>query len=84
MNDSRPLSCHEDVRSLLFRLLTTVVSAREPGLGDVLTGRASLDTLTDVQRIPALQATGIWFQLVAIANELLAMRSRRELEQMGG
>ncbi|TIU00259.1 MAG: phosphoenolpyruvate carboxylase, partial [Mesorhizobium sp.] len=84
MNDSRPISCHEDVRSLLFRLLTTVVSEREPGMGDVLTGRASLDTLTDAQRIPALQATGIWFQLVAIANELLAMRSRRELEQMDG
>lgn len=84
LNDSRPISCHEDVRSLLFRLLTTVVSEREPGMGDVLTGRASLDTLTDAQRIPALQATGIWFQLVAIANELLAMRSRRELEQMDG
>jgi phosphoenolpyruvate carboxylase len=84
VDDSRPLSCHEDVRSLLFRLLTSVVSEREPGLAGVLTGRVSLDTLADDQRIPALQATGIWFQLVAIANELLAMRSRRELEQMGG
>ena len=84
VDDSRPLSSHEDVRSLLSRLLTAVVNEREPGIAGVLAGRVSLDTLADGQRIPALQATGIWFQLVAIANELLAMRSRRELEQMGG
>ena len=82
VDDSRPLSSHEDVRSLLSRLLTAVVNEREPGIAGVLAGRVSLDTLADGQRIPALQATGIWFQLVAIANELLAMRSRRELEQM--
>ncbi len=72
------------MRSLLFRLLVSVVSEREPSLADVLTGRVSLDELVAEHRISALQATGIWFQLVAIANELLAMRSRRELEQMGG
>lgn len=84
LDDARLLSCHEDVRSLLFRLLTSVVSEREPGIAGVPAGRVSLDTLADAQRIPALQATGIWFQLVAIANELIAMRSRRELEQRGG
>ncbi|WP_269932800.1 phosphoenolpyruvate carboxylase [Aminobacter sp. HY435] len=84
MQESRPLSFREDVRSLLFRLLVSVVSEREPSLADVLTGRVSLDELVAEHRISALQATGIWFQLVAIANELLAMRSRRELEQMGG
>ncbi|MGF7009319.1 phosphoenolpyruvate carboxylase [Aminobacter sp. BE322] len=84
MEESRPLSFREDVRSLLFRLLVSVVSEREPGVADVLTGRLNLDALASAQRIAALQATGIWFQLAAIANELLAMRSRRELEQMGG
>lgn len=84
LEESRPLSFREDVRSLLFRLLLAVVSEREPNMAEVLTGRVSLDALASEQRIAALQATGIWFQLVAIANELLAMRSRRELEQMGG
>lgn len=84
LEESRPLSFREDVRSLLFRLLLAVVSEREPDMAEVLTGRVSLDALASEQRIAALQATGIWFQLVAIANELLAMRSRRELEQMGG
>ena len=84
VEESRPLSFREDVRSLLFRLLVSVVSEREPGVADVLTGRVSLDALAASQRIPALQSTGIWFQLAAIANELLGMRSRRELEQMGG
>ncbi|WP_353643253.1 phosphoenolpyruvate carboxylase [Mesorhizobium sp. WSM2239] len=81
---SRPLSFREDARSLMFRLLTSVVSERDPAMADVLTGRASLDALAPAQRISALQASGIWFQLVAITNELLAMRSRREIEQMGG
>jgi phosphoenolpyruvate carboxylase len=84
VEESRPLSFREDVRSLLFRLLLTVVSEREPNMAEVLAGRVSLDELAGEQRITALQATGIWFQLIAIANELLAMRSRRELEQMGG
>lgn len=84
LEESRPLSFREDVRSLLFRVLLSVVSEREPDMAEVLTGRVSLDALESGQRIAALQATGIWFQLVAIANELLAMRSRRELEQMGG
>lgn len=84
MEEFRPLSFREDVRSLLFRLLLSVVSEREPALAAVLTGAVPLDALPEEQRIGALQATGIWFQLVTIANELLAMRSRRELEQMGG
>ncbi|WP_448956098.1 phosphoenolpyruvate carboxylase [Labrys neptuniae] len=84
MEESRSLSFREDVRSLLFRLLLSVVSAREPFLAAVLNGDEPLDRLDKQQRICALQATGIWFQLVAIANELLAMRARRELEQVGG
>ncbi|TIU92160.1 MAG: phosphoenolpyruvate carboxylase, partial [Mesorhizobium sp.] len=84
MEEGRPLSFREDIRSLLFRLLLAVVSEREPDMREVLTARVSLHALADERRIAALQATGIWFQLVAIANELLAMRSRRELEQMGG
>ena len=78
------LSQSEDARSLLFRLLVSVVREREPAVAQVLVGRTAIDELQPHERIPALQATGIWFQLTAIANELLAMRARREAEKQGG
>lgn len=84
LEKSRPQSFSEDVRGLLFSLLCSVVSEREPEMAGVLTGMVSLDAVASERRIAALQATGIWFQLVTIANELLAMRSRRKLEQAGG
>src|SRR5262245_11903914 len=84
VEESRPLSFREDVRGLLFGLLLSVVKEREPDIADVLNGQVAFDALAKERRIPALQATGIWFQLLAISNELLAMRTRREIEQSGG
>lgn len=84
LQESRPISFREDARSLLFRLLLSVVNDREPDIAEVLNGLVDLGTLPKERRIAALQATGIWFQLLAIARELTAMRSRRELEQAGG
>lgn len=81
MEQSKPIRFREDERSLLLRLLLKVASAREPEIAAVLSGRRSLVSLASEQRIPALQASGVWFQLLAIADELLAMRTRRELEQ---
>lgn len=84
MEQSKPIKFREDERSLLLRLLLQVASAREPEIASVLSGRRSLVSLAPEQRIPALQASGVWFQLLAIADELLAMRARRELEQGAG
>ncbi|MEI9401400.1 phosphoenolpyruvate carboxylase [Mesorhizobium argentiipisi] len=84
MELSKPIKFREDERSLLLRLLLQVASAREPEIAAVLSGRRSLVSLAPEQRIPALQASGVWFQLLAIADELLAMRARRELEQGAG
>ena len=84
LEQSRRINFREDERSLLLRLLLQVASAREPEIAAVLTGRRSLVSLAAEQRIPALQASGVWFQLLAIADELLAMRARRELEQGAG
>ncbi|WP_413992332.1 phosphoenolpyruvate carboxylase [Labrys okinawensis] len=67
-----------------MRLLVSVVSKREPAVAQVLSGATPLDALPKEDRIHALQATGIWFQLFTIAKELVAMRSRRSLEQQGG
>ena len=84
MEQSRRIKFREDERSLLLRLLLQVASAREPEIAAVLSGRRSLVSLAPEQRIPALQASGVWFQLLAIADELLAMRARREFEQGAG
>ncbi|OBQ89625.1 phosphoenolpyruvate carboxylase [Mesorhizobium sp. AA23] len=84
MEQSRRIKFREDERSLLLRLLLQVASAREPEVAAVLSGRRSLVSLAAEQRIPALQASGVWFQLLTIADELLAMRARRELEQGAG
>ncbi|RVD61572.1 phosphoenolpyruvate carboxylase [Mesorhizobium sp. M2D.F.Ca.ET.185.01.1.1] len=84
MEQSKRIRFREDERSLLLRLLLQVASAREPEIAAVLSGRRSLVSLAPEQRIPALQASGVWFQLLTIADELLAMRARRELEQGAG
>jgi phosphoenolpyruvate carboxylase len=84
LEQSRRVNFREDERSLLLRLLLKVASSREPEIAAVLSGRTSLVSLAPEQRIPALQASGVWFQLLAIADELLAMRTRRELEQGAG
>ncbi|WP_434723248.1 phosphoenolpyruvate carboxylase [Mesorhizobium sp. RIZ17] len=84
MEQSKRIKFREDERSLLLRLLLQVASAREPEIAAVLSGRRSLVSLAPEQRIPALQASGVWFQLLTIADELLAMRARRELEQGAG
>lgn len=82
--DAGPFDARSDVHELLFRLLVSVVKEREPEIAEILVGRGSLDSLSEELRIPALQATGIWFQLIAIASELQAMRARRETEQAEG
>lgn len=84
LEQSKRIKFREDERSLLLRLLLQVASAREPEIAAVLSGRRSLVSLAPGQRIPALQASGVWFQLLTIADELLAMRARRELEQGAG
>ncbi|TGQ17149.1 phosphoenolpyruvate carboxylase [Mesorhizobium sp. M2E.F.Ca.ET.219.01.1.1] len=84
MEQSKRIKFREDERSLLLRLLLQVARAREPEIAAVLSGRRSLVSLAPGQRIPALQASGVWFQLLTIADELMAMRARRELEQGAG
>jgi phosphoenolpyruvate carboxylase len=50
----------------------------------MLIGHLELDMLASHQRIPALQAIGIWFRLLAITNELSAMDLRRKTEESRG
>ena len=68
----------------LFERLLEVVRLRQPEIEANLRGERPLDELPPALLLRALQATGIWFQLLTIAEENAAMRSRRRLEQDGG
>jgi len=65
---------------LLFSLLLDVIHAHQPEIEAVLRGRQ-----VDVGRSPELlartiQAQGIWFQLLSIAEQNVVMRDRRRAE----
>ena len=66
-----------DIVALLAEALLAVLERRQPSIAALVSqGRApGLGTTQEVLRY--LQAIGIWFQLLAIAEEQLAMRARR-------
>ncbi len=73
-----------EITGTLRDLLRQVIKAREP---DVLT---ILDNPGAAAQIPehlvehALQAIGIWLQLMNIAEENASIRNRRDIEKQGG
>ncbi|HEX4584003.1 MAG TPA: phosphoenolpyruvate carboxylase [Burkholderiaceae bacterium] len=69
---------------LLNRLLTDVVERHEPQAGRVLRGEATTESLSPRVLARTLQAQGILFQLMAIAEQNRDMRNRRELEREHG
>jgi phosphoenolpyruvate carboxylase len=69
---------------LLSRLLTDVVEQYEPEAARVLRGEATTENLPPRMLARALQAQGILFQLLAIAEQNRDMRNRRELEREQG
>jgi phosphoenolpyruvate carboxylase len=69
---------------LLSRLLIEVVERHEPPAAQVLRGQATTGQLTPRVLARTLQAQGILFQLLAIAEQNRDMRSRRELERAHG
>ncbi|MEX2648255.1 MAG: phosphoenolpyruvate carboxylase [Alphaproteobacteria bacterium] len=74
----------EAVADQLFALLQDVVRARRPSILPVLRGRAAVERAARADTIPLLQAFGIWFQLLNVAEENVAMRARRRIEREGG
>ena len=69
---------------LLARLLTDVVECHEPEAARVLRGEATTGNLAPRLLARTLQAQGILFQLLAIAEQNRDMRNRRELEREHG
>ena len=73
----------EEVIDLLHGLLEGVIKQHAPPVRDVLRGGAA-QALRGDERLAPLQAVGIWFQLLNIANERNVTRQRRLIEMGGG
>mgnify|MGYP006270855927 CR=1 FL=1 len=73
-----------EVSGLLTGLLQSVIRAHEPRLAQLLETPGAVDGRDTALLIKALQAIGIHFQLMRIAEENTAMRQRRAAEASGG
>jgi len=69
---------------LLFGLLLDVARKHRPEVEPLLKGGASVADVTPELMARALQAQGIWFQLLSIAEQNAAMRRRRQIERERG
>src|SRR5512140_1957136 len=74
----------KEAAELLFSLLVEVVREHEPEIEPVLKGGANTDSFSPELMARALQAQGIWFQLLSIAEQNAAMRRRRQVERERG
>jgi phosphoenolpyruvate carboxylase len=74
----------QEAADLLFALLLDVVRQHQPEIAPVLEGGADISGLTPELMARALQAQGIWFQLLSIAEQNAAMRRRRHIERARG
>jgi len=70
--------------ALLFELLVEVVERHEPQVVQVLREERTTADMPAVLLARTLQAQGIWFQLLAIAEQNRDMRNRREVERARG
>nr|WP_206682739.1 phosphoenolpyruvate carboxylase [Chthonobacter albigriseus] len=64
--------------------MVDVIRTRQPALTGILFKDSGTAPIPPDLRVPALQMTGMWFQLLSIAEENVAMRARRHLESVGG
>ena len=74
----------KEASDLLFQLLLEVVRRHQPEIEPVLLGGANIAGFTPELMARALQAQGIWFQLLSIADQNAAMRRRRQIERTRG
>jgi len=73
-----------EVAGLLFELLIEVAARHEPDVVPLLQGTAAAADLTPNLLARMLQAQGMWFQLLSVAEQNAAMRRRREAENQHG
>lgn len=73
-----------EVVGLLFDILIDVIKVRQPEIAPVLKGEAAVPEDNRELLLRLLQAQGIWFQLLNIAEENAAMKRRRMVETARG
>lgn len=73
-----------EITATLRDLLRQVIRAREPDVLPVLDDPGAAKNIPGHLVEHALQAIGIWLQLMNIAEENAAIRNRREIEKQGG
>jgi phosphoenolpyruvate carboxylase len=74
----------KEASAFLFDQLVGVVQRHQPEIAPVLRGFESSSGLSPALTARALQAQGIWFQLLSIAEQAYAMRRRRRIERERG
>lgn len=74
----------DEITVLLRDLLRRVIRERAPKVLAIIDNPEDAHAIKPDLIAPALQVIGIWLQLLNIAEENAAMRSRRRLETMGG
>jgi len=74
----------KDAADILFDLLMEVVRRHQPEIEGVFAGGANISDFTPELMARALQAQGLWFQLLSIAEQNAAMRRRRHIERVRG
>ena len=73
-----------EITETLRGLLRQVIKAREPLVLPILDNPETAANIPDHLVEHALQAIGIWLQLMNIAEENASIRNRRELEKQAG
>lgn len=81
---SIPDTPDDSIAALLWQELVDVVSRHEPEVCRALTDRDPAQRVPQGLRIATLQAIGIWFQLLGIAEEREAVHQRRRIEKSSG
>jgi phosphoenolpyruvate carboxylase len=89
MNQQLPVSIEdttyiEEITALLRQQLREVIGQREPDLLPLLDNPEAIATIPSHLVEHALQAIGIWLQLMNIAEENATIRNRRALEKQAG
>ena len=74
----------QEAAELLFGLLLDVAHRHQPEVESILRGNAPPAGVAPDLLARSLQAQGIWFQLLSIADENAAMRRRRHVESHFG
>ena len=74
----------DEITTMLRDLLRQVIKVRAPSVLPVLDDRASATDIPADMIGHALQVIGIWLQLLNIAEENAAMRTRRQVESRSG